>query len=488
MTPITIQQDGRDLYVTAPHGLPCPAEQAIDAALSYSERVYDPSGTYLFHRRRQHRPIENGIHCLAGLKVRVCKALSDLGVPYHYVADPYYSSPVFTPDWTGLARGITLRDWQAEALPKLIASDGGGVEAGTGSGKGPLIASLCLTLPKARIHVTSKARDVVANLYDELTKFLGPTVGRCWGGAFRPGRVTVSTADSLYKLKFDADVVIGDEVHELAAPKYVETLAGYKRARMYWFTATFERDDGRHREIEALFGPRVYTLSARQAVAAGNTVPVIVRWVRPDCPYDPAAGVPAGTDREKLGVWRNDYRNQALAAAALAYGPDQQTVVMTKSVEHVCRLRALLPGYTLCYAEGQDTEDRVEKFRDAGLIPTDIPRMTPSRRTELRTSFGRGELKKVVCNYVWSTGVNFRRLGALVRADAAGSTTKDGQIPGRVCRTFEDPAARLVKTHGEIVDSWDDFNHALLDRARGRRSNYRERGYKQYGPKGEDWS
>lgn len=487
MDAVLVQQVGRDLYVrpTTPAGLPDALVLAVAAELTYTERLYDPAGGYLWEHRPLYRHTsDGGLHCLAGLRVRLLRLLRQQGVPHQFLPDSYYASDVFAPDFAAVARAITLRGWQAEALPYFVAATGGGVEATTGAGKGPFMAALCLAHPKATIHVVSKARDVVQNTYDELVKFMGPVVGRWWGGCHKPARVTVATVDSLDRLGYDnVDICVLEEAHELCGPSHVARLAKYRRAKMFWVTGSFERDDGRHREIEALCGPALYELPHTAAEAAGDVVPVVVRWVRPHLDYDPAEGVPPGVDRERLGVWRNEPRNRTLAAAARRFGQDDQALVMAKTVEHVCFLSQQLPDYALCYAESRDAEDKVAAYEAAGIVPAERLKVTPARRRQLRADFGDGTLKKVISNYVWSTGVNFRRLAVLVRADAGGSSTKDTQITGRVCRTWEEGG----KTHGTVVDVWDDWSRPFLDRARRRRKHYEERGYKQFGPFGEPW-
>jgi superfamily II DNA or RNA helicase len=145
-----------------------------------------------------------------------------------------------------------------------------------------------------------------------------------------------------------------------------------------------------------------------------------------------------------------------------------------KTIEHAVMLRQLLPDYTLCYASNGMDSDRLDKLIGQGLLPSDEPRMTPARLTSLRKSFADNKLKKVIANMVWSTGVNFRNLAVLARADAMASEIRDGQIPGRVCRRIEG-----VKESALLIDMHDDWSPGYSRKAQTRKSNYKKRGWVQ---------
>ena len=119
-------------------------------------------------------------------------------------------------------------------------------------------------------------------------------------------------------------------------------------------------------------------------------------------------------------------------------------------------------------------QTRINKYIRSGLLPEDEPLMTPSRLKQLREDFSANKLKKVIANYVWSTGVNFKQLNVLVRADAAASEIRDGQIPGRVCRRVEG-----LKESAIMIDCWDEWSTTFLGRSRSRKNNYSKRGWSQ---------
>lgn len=336
-----------------------------------------------------------------------------------------------------------------------------------------LLRMLCRLYNKAKIHVVTKARTLAHEIFADLDPVI-PNLGFVGGGKNRQGRVTVFMADSLHHGMGDCDILLADEIHELCAPKYAEKLGMYTRARMFGMSATpTGRSDNRDLVGEAMFGPILYTVSYQDAQAQGRVVPITVEWLRMSTGPS-LGGIKFPAAREKIGVWRNAVRNAAIAERARQFSQDEQVLVMVKTIEHAVQLKALLPEFSLAYAKDGMDERRISDYQRRGLLPADEPVMTGARVEQLRTEFAAGTLKKVIANYVWSTGVNFRTLAALIRADAAGSEIRDGQIPGRVCRRVAG-----VKEAAVMVDCWDEWDPTLLGRARKRKANYAKRGWAQ---------
>jgi superfamily II DNA or RNA helicase len=102
--------------------------------------------------------------------------------------------------------------------------------------------------------------------------------------------------------------------------------------------------------------------------------------------------------------------------------------------------------------------------------------MDRRRRNQLRLDFTAGRLRKAIATDVWSTGVSFNGLAALVRADGRGTPILDEQIPGRLSRTN----AASGKRGALLIDSDDAFDRSYAGTARKRRKNYAEKGWAQY--------
>jgi superfamily II DNA or RNA helicase len=294
---------------------------------------------------------------------------------------------------------------------------------------------------------------------------------------YKPGRITVVTADSLHKVNAElTDMVIGEEVHELAADSYSAELTRFKNCRMYGFTATpTGRLDNADMRLESLFGPIIFHMTYQEAVDYGLVVPIRVHWLDVIC--DNPCGSYVDVAKRRHGLWRHQFRNQVIADAAHLFD-DEQTLITVTTFEHAIYLRQFLPEFTLCYSE-QGDDEVFNRYVKNKMLPADEPRMTAVRRSMLRIQFEKGELKKVIATDVWSTGVSFNGLAVLIRADARGSEIMDSQIPGRVCRL--DPLTD--KREGLVIDCLDQFDPGFRAAANKRKRNYAAKGWIQDTPR-----
>lgn len=489
LSAVNLHRLGRTVYATGPGraGLHPGARAWLADALTYFEKKFDyttgEGGIELIERHLYTvHPQTGEVVFPLGLRPRVAAGLRRAGFVVTGTGGTLAAAPppgrpdAWGLDWDGLFNEFEVYPDQADCLAKIIAADGGVVSAMTGWGKSMLIRMICRLFHKARIHVTTKAATLMDEIYTDLVGVV-PGVARVGGRAGRtrrPARVTVFTADSLHHGGGDCDLLLADEVHELCAPKYTQKLGMYTAARMFAFSASpTGRMDGRDVVGEAIFGPILHTMDYQAAQAAGRVVPITVEWLRVDRGPD-LTGVGNPTERDRFGIWQNAHRNAVIAARAAAFPPDQQTLIMVKTIDHAVRLKALLPDYTLAYAANGMDDRRLAAYIREGLLPADEPAMTTDRLNDLRRRFAANDLRKVIANYVWSTGVNFRYLSALIRADAAGSEIRDTQIPGRACRRVAG-----VKESAVLVDCFDAWDPRYEEKARGRRRNYEKKGWVQ---------
>lgn len=384
----------------------------------------------------------------------------------------------YTQDWDLVVSRFSFRPQQDSCLMQIAMHEQGVIDAVPAFGKMWIIWMVCCLFPKAKIDIVTKRKDVV-----ESTRLLGTrfcaSIGQVGGGKRSPGRVTIYTADSLHHSDFDADIVLADEVHELMTDRYAELLGRYHFARMYGFTASKEtRADNAHHRMEALFGPTIFHMTHQAAVAHGLVVPIRVMWKDVFMDYDPTMGLSSLVAQKRAGIWRNEARNTAIAAAALeAYNVGEQVLVLVDTLDHALYLRKHLPQFTCCYSEAALSEpSKVQRYMSRGLLTDEEPTMTAARRESLRRQFERRELLGVIATGVWAVGVSFDSLQVLVRANGGASETDNIQMPGRVCRIDE----ATGKAYGTVVDFTDTFNSKFKQRAMGRRRAYAAQGWSQY--------
>lgn len=416
----------------------------------------------------------------AGFMPKVCRLLEAAGYSPRYLdlSAPRTRPGCFQANYQQLAYRMQLRPKQPECLAAMLAATaanmGGIIWAPTGFGKSFLTEAWCHLHPAARIDIVVKPVEVAKRIFRQLSESI-PNVGQIGGGQRRQGRVTVITADSLHLVDGDADFLLGDEIHLLAATRYAEQISSvYRDTINFGFSATpFGRLDGAHARLEGMFGQVLFKLTYPEAVALGLVVPIRVNWLPVRMTSNPAEGR-RDVYHKRLALWQNPVRNAIFAEAARVYPDNHQCLMLVETVEHAIHLRQLLPEYRLCYGS-LDAGESAEYIRQ-GLMGADEPRMVPEYREQLRSSFEAGTLQKVIATDVWSTGVDFASLRTMFRLDGRGSEIIDTQGPGRVSRIHDD------KGYGEIYDAIDYFDRQCFGKSQSRRRTYASLEWEQNWP------
>ena len=418
------------------------------------------------------------VACPYGFWKRIKTALTEAGygVKFKDLA-PHANPEVFEPRWSNI-EGIELRAGQDTFLTKVLSHRCGRFDCPPGFGKSFLIGMVGCLLPKARIDVVTTRVSVLRDrIYPELCQLVGD-VGIVGGGKRRTGRrIMCYTAGSMHHAKGDADILFGDECHELAADRASRQLMRWDSSRNFGLSASHDRRiDGKDLRVEGIFGPIIHKVDYETAQKDGLVLPIHVNWSNVVMDYDPCNGR-YDVEKKRHGIWCNQVRNNAIAEDAKQYDDDTQVLITCETLQHAINLKALLPDYTLVYREGSLTWQDGAKYARQGLIESNERLMDIKRRIWLTKQFEKGELKKVICTTVWNVGVSFNNLQVLIRADAGGSPINDIQIPGRVSRLA------AGKDYGIVHDYLDQFNSSFKRRAKNRSKIYKENNWQQNFPR-----
>ncbi|MDB4979333.1 MAG: helicase [Myxococcales bacterium] len=154
------------------------------------------------------------------------------------------------------------RPYQAEALEAWRAHQGRGVVVlPTGAGK-TWLACLAIEDRRRSALVIAPTLDLVRQWYDVLRTTFGRAVGVIGGGEYDVQALTVSTYDSAYlhmeHLGGRFGLVVFDECHHLPGAAYAFAARAALAPFRLGLTATLERPDGRHADLDELIGPVVY--------------------------------------------------------------------------------------------------------------------------------------------------------------------------------------------------------------------------------------
>jgi len=373
----------------------------------------------------------------------------------------------YEPRWENVSRHFTYRLRQEECLTNISKSQCGVVHAVTGFGKMVIVAMICLLYPKAKIHVITRRVPLVNKLVEFLTRHI-PNVGQFGDGQKRFGdRVTVFTCKSLSHSDFDADIVIGDEAHELVTDDTSILLSRYQGCRMFGLTATpTGRSDGSDTRLEAYFGPTIFYLPYWEAAALGLVVPIRVEWSDVILDHNPAAGY-EDVERKRHGIWFNAARNDIIARDLLAVPKDDQLLVLTDTIFHAVqiyeRIRDKREREPVLVYDKIDIE-RFKKYKDHGILPKDLSRMTADKKEELRRRFEAGEID-AISTTTWEVGIDPIYLQHLFIASSFSSEIKAQQAPGRATRVnTEGKELGIVRDYRDQFD--DGFRRAAGERSR----------------------
>jgi superfamily II DNA or RNA helicase len=390
---------------------------------------------------------------------------------------PHPNPQVLDPKWDRIFQDpdFALRFGQDEFLVQVMSNPCGRIDCPPGYGKTFLIGLIATLLPQARIDVVTKRLQVLSErIYPELAGML-PSVGIVCSKKKRRGkRVMCYSAGSVHHSDFKADIMIGDECHELAADSLAGKLARYDQSRNYGLSATQDmRLDKKDPRVEAIFGPLIYTMPYAEAEEHGIVVPITVKWRDVDMDFDPSEGTSDPIARKRYGLWQNAYRNELIAEDARRYDDDTQVLITVETIDHAMHLKRLLPEFRVIYSADQLDRKRRERYIKTGCIDEDEPHVTPEYLTKMQKLFEKDKIKKVICTTIWNVGVDFRKLQVLIRADGGGSPINDVQIPGRTSRTTDG------KDSATVHDYKDQFNRGQRQKANGRCKIYDQQGWTQ---------
>jgi superfamily II DNA or RNA helicase len=161
-----------------------------------------------------------------------------------------------------LESNVVLRDYQNQALDAWATNGNRGVIIlPTGSGK-TLVGIKAISQLNTPTLVVAPTLDLVDQWRTRLKKAFKIEVGVLGGGEWDIKALTVSTYDSAYihadKLGNRFGLLIFDEVHHLPATGYRNIAEMFASPYRMGLTATFEREDGLHVELDRLVGGKVY--------------------------------------------------------------------------------------------------------------------------------------------------------------------------------------------------------------------------------------
>ena len=155
----------------------------------------------------------------------------------------------------------SLRDDQQRALQSWTNQRRGVVVMPTGTGKTEVaLHAICQT--KCSVLVVSPVRDLMYQWHSRILAATGIDAGIIGDGVYRVSPICVTTYDSasihMARLGNRFRFLILDECHHLPGPLRADAARMSAAEYRLGLTATPERRDGQHHQLQSLIGPTVY--------------------------------------------------------------------------------------------------------------------------------------------------------------------------------------------------------------------------------------
>jgi superfamily II DNA or RNA helicase len=358
---------------------------------------------------------------------------------------------------------LKLRDYQAEALVSWGENDRWGVLVlPTGSGK-TLVGIRAIAGCNTPALVVVPTLDLLEQWKKQLEEAFSMEIGKLGGGEKKILPVTVSTYDSAYiyaeTLGNRFGLLVFDEVHHLPATGY-RSIAEFSAAQYrLGLTATYEREDGLHSELNRLAGGKVYEKHVSE-LAGSHLAPYRIERV---------AVALTDEEREEYDNYYSVYINYLRKTRMVIRGPrDFQKLVMKSGRDPEARKALLARNAARDLAFNTESkieklkeileahrEDRVFVFTEHNrlvhqisrefLIPAITYRTPAKERSSILEKFRNGKYRAVVTSKVLDEGIDVPEANIGIIASGTGSKLAYIQRLGRILRKKEGKEAILYE-------------------------------------------
>lgn len=161
---------------------------------------------------------------------------------------------------------IQLRDYQEEAVKRLLYFKQGGVVAGCGAGKTIILLQAISQTKQPALWITH-TKELAYQAIERAEQTLSITkgdIGIIGDGKFEIGRkLTVSLVQTLMNIDIQAitdkfGCIVVDEAHRMAARSFYVPVNQFPAKYRFWVSATPERSDGLTQVVTSVGGPIIY--------------------------------------------------------------------------------------------------------------------------------------------------------------------------------------------------------------------------------------
>jgi superfamily II DNA or RNA helicase len=317
---------------------------------------------------------------------------------------------------------------QQLVIKALTQNRSGCIAAPTRFGKTTLLLNVARAFPGLKTVIAAPGVDLLKQLQDEVQAALPRrTVSGLYTGSrskFQGEDITVCSLDSIEKCDhLGTKLVLIDEPHAAVSSSRAPELSKFVNARKIGFGATLSgRFDNADILIKGVIGPVLSEVTYKEARNLGAVAPIEVAFLRR--PFIPFSAGHRDVAYNKL-VLHNPEQHQLIAQICQeAIPPSWQTLLFIKNERQAEGLFHEIPTGTIVMAK----------------------RLTGTERRELTERVKSNEIKRCICSDVYSQGVTFHEVRAMINAGGGGGSISCIQKPGRLAEI------RPGKKCGVVID------------------------------------
>ena len=345
----------------------------------------------------------------------------------------------------------TPRPFQQEAIEAWLPRRQGLIVLPTGAGK-TYVAMMAIEAVSRSALIVVPTLDLVRQWMQTLRETFTHPVGAIGGGDYDPQPITVITYDSAYghmeHLGNRFGLIIFDECHHLPGDTYSLSARSSLAPFRLGLSATPERADGRHVELDHLIGPIVYRRDvlelAGDYLAEYKTHQVVVDLTQEErAEYERERAVykdfivsqgirlsqPKGWSDFVMRSARSTQGRRAMKAylrqKKLAFAAPSKIDYVDQLLHKHRRDRTLL--FTQNNATAYEVSQRF-------LIPVITHQTKPSERAEILSGFAEGRYLAIVTSKVLNEGVDVPDANVAIVISGSGSVREHVQRLGRILR------------------------------------------------------
>jgi len=361
-----------------------------------------------------------------------------------------------------LACNLTLHDYQKDAMNKWLQTKSGALVLPTGAGK-TVIGIKAISVLNVPTLIVVPTLELVQQWKKELENKLGIEVGTYSGERHILKPVTVATYDTAYLRAEELGnrflLLVFDEVHHLPSPGYANIAEMFIAPYRLGLTATYEREDERHNDLERLIGGKVYEIGidklSGKHLAEYTTKKIITDLTGEErAEYENYHSVFTDFLKKKNIILKSpkDFRllvmrsgrDASAREALLARNRARRTALNSKS--KLIALSEILKNHfgkrMIIFTEHNSLVYAISK---EFLIPAITHTTQKEERAEILENFREGKYKVVVTSKVLEEGIDVPEASVGVILSGSGSKREYKQRLGRILRKKEGKLAVLYE-------------------------------------------